>query len=221
MKIRVLIADDHRIIREGLCSLLAEEEDIQVVGQAGDGVSCLTEAEKSNPNVIIMDINMPQMNGLLAIRRLVKECPRARILGLSMQTDRSLVLEALHAGAAGFLSKDCAYDELARAIRAVHGGHSYLSPALTGVLVNDCVRRRSSAETHEMAPDLSPREKEVLQMIADGLTSKEAADKLQISTKTIESHRHNIMNKVGLHSVAELTKYAVQEGLSELNVTGR
>jgi len=215
MSISVVLADDHEIIRNGLRSLLEKETDIQVVGEAQDGRTAVRLAKDLNPDVIVMDVSMPDLNGIEATREISSRAPRTRVLGLSMHSDRRFVARMLQAGAAGYLLKECAYDEFVRAVRTVASGKTYLSPGVTDGIVEAFVRR-PSAETPAAASVLTPRQREVLQLVAEGRATKQIAARLHVSTKTVDTHRHEIMTKLDLHSIAELTKFAVREGLTDL-----
>ena len=215
MSISVVLADDHEIIRNGLRSLLEKETDIQVVGEAQDGRTAVRLAKDLNPDVIVMDVSMPDLNGIEATREISSRAPRTRVLGLSMHSDRRFVARMLQAGAAGYLLKECAYDEFVRAVRTVASGKTYLSPGVTDGIVEAFVRR-PSAETPAAASVLTPRQREVLQLVAEGRATKQIAARLHVSAKTVDTHRHEIMNKLDLHSIAELTKFAVREGLTDL-----
>ena len=221
MGIRVLLVDDHQIVRDGLRSLLGKQMDIEVVGEAENGRDAIALARELSPQVVVMDIGMRELNGIDATRALLSEYPDVKVVALSMHSDRRFIAEMLSAGASGYLLKDSAFDELAAAIRAVTGGRTYLSPGVTGTVIDDYVRRVSGATQTESVPSapgktLSPREREVLQLIADGLSTKEAASKLHLSVKTIETHRRQIMDKLGIYNIAGLIKFAVREGLSSL-----
>ena len=211
MKITVMLVDDHTILREGLASLLAGYEDIEVVAQAENGLEAVQNYEIYLPEVVVMDLTMPIMSGIEATGRIIREHPDARILALSMVLDRSCAAESFKAGAKGYLLKDCAADELLLAIRALSSGKSYLCSAVTNLVINE-FNQKEGVENRQ----LSPREQEVLQLIADGFNTKEIAFKLDVSNKTIESIRANLMKKTGAFSIAELTKYAIREGLSTI-----
>jgi len=215
-KTRVLIVDDHRIVREGLRSLLENEENIDVVGDASNGRECLAMAKTTLPDIVIMDISMPDMNGVEATRMLGETVKNAKVLALSMTSDRRLVQEILRAGARGFLIKDSACVELMQAIRIIQGGNPYLSPAIQGIVVGDIVNGHVSGADASAMTLLSSREREVLQLVAEGIPVKCIAETLGLSPKTIETHRANIMKKVGVHSIPQLTRYAIQEGLTAL-----
>jgi DNA-binding NarL/FixJ family response regulator len=211
----VLLADDHQLFRDGLRSLLQRSPGFTVVGEAADGLEALRLCRDLQPDVVLLDISMPGLNGVEAARRIGVEAPRTRILIVSMHADRRFVAESLRAGARGYLLKDSAFPEMMQAIQAVMRGHVFLSPAITDVVAQDFASRAPSPERSAFRL-LSPREREVLQLLAEGLSTKEIAGKLSVSGKTVETHRRQIMDKLGLHSVAELTKYAVREGLTPL-----
>lgn len=214
MSIRVLLVDDHTIMREGLKALLASATDIQVVAQAADGVEAVRMAAEHAPDVIVMDLTMPNMGGIEATRRIAAASPGIRILALSMVMDRSCVVESLKAGAKGYLVKDCAGEELIGAIRTLATGGSYLCSKITELIISDYAQH-AAADPASAAP-LSRREREVLQLIADGKNTKEIAFTLGVSAKTVEVQRSSIMRKLDLHSIAELTKYALREGLTSI-----
>lgn len=213
MSIKVLIADDHQIMREGLRSLLEKEADIKVLGEAEDGRMIQRMARELKPDVIIMDVAMPDLNGIEATRQIIAELPAVKIIALSMHDDRRFVLNMLKAGAAGYMLKDCAFQELAKAIRVVMSHRTFLSPEVADIVVKDYLSTTKPAESSAFNL-LSPREREVLQLIAEGKTSALIGESLHISVKTVETHRQQIMVKLKLRSVAELTKYAIREGLT-------
>jgi len=215
MKTKILLADDHRIVREGLRSLLEAEDDMQVVGEADNGRRAIEMAEATGPDVVVMDIGMPELNGIEATRRIVHDSPNIRVVALSMHSDRRFMGEILKAGASGYLLKDGAFEELAGAIRIVMSKKMYLSPRIADVVVEDYVRHLPRAEPSVFAA-LTPREREVLQLLAEGKATKQAAAALHVSVKTVETHRRQIMTKLDIHSVAELTKYAIREGLTSV-----
>jgi DNA-binding NarL/FixJ family response regulator len=215
MNIKVLLVDDHKIVREGLRSLLEKEDDITVVAEAGNGRTAVQLANEALPDVVVMDIAMPEMNGIEATRRLTAENPEIRVLALSMHSARRFVSEALSVGAKGYLLKDCAADELVRAIRTVAADKIYLSPDIADQIVKDYVKNLPDSPPAALNV-LSTREKEVLQLIAEGRNTKEIAFTLNVSIKTIETHRQQIMKKLNLQSVAGLTRYAIREGLTPL-----
>ena len=215
MSIRILLADDHKITREGLRSLLEKEQDMDVVAEAENGRTAVRLAHELLPNVVIMDVTMSDLNGVEAARQIVGRFPNVKIIALSMHSDSLFVTEMLRSGASGYLLKDCAFNELALAIRAVASGKTYLSPSISGVVVEDYLHRltKTNSSSSEILTD---REREVLQLMAEGKSTKQIALKLSISVKTVETHRRQIMNKLDIHTVAELTKYAIRKGLTSL-----
>lgn len=215
MNIRVLLVDDHKIMRDGLKALLAKATDIEVVAEAANGNEALQKALESRPDVIVMDLTMPEMGGIEATRRIVASNPDMKILTLSMVIDKSCVVECLKAGAKGYLVKDCAGEELLGAIRALAAGDSYLCARITELVIRDYAQM--AADDPSPSNDkLSKREQEVLQLIADGKNTKEIAFTRGVCIKTIEAQRSNIMKKLDLHSIAELTKYAIRTGLTSI-----
>jgi two-component system response regulator NreC len=216
VSIRILLADDHKIIRDGLRSLLAKQHDMEVIAEAEDGRTAVQLARELKPTVIVMDIAMPDLNGVEATRQVLEIDNGIKVVALSMQSDGPVVRRMFQAGAAGYLLKDCAFEELVKAIRTVLNGRTYLSPDIAGVVV----RNLSSAE-HNMASPLTAKEREVLQLIAEGKSTKEIAQVLSVSVKTIDTHRQHIMDKLDIHNVAELTRYAIREGLTSADARPR
>lgn len=215
MSIRILLADDHQLFREGLRSLLEKEPDVKVVAEADNGRAAVELAGELKPDVVTMDISMPDLNGMEATQQMAKQVPGTKVIGLSMYSDRHFVEGMLKAGASGYLLKDCANEEFIRAIRAVAAGQTYLSPAVAGKVTEDYVRL-AKGQSLPASKTLSAREREVLQLVAEGWGSKQIAGELGVGVKTVESHRHQIMEKLNVHSVAELTKFAIREGLTPL-----
>ena len=215
MKIRVMLADDHRLFRDGLRTLLQQQVDIEVVGMAVDGTSVMDEASKCKPNVVLMDVSMPGLNGIEATRNLLAGHPDIRVIMLSMHADHRFVVESLRAGALGYVLKDCEIGELLGAIRSVVKRQTYLSRPIAEGLVRDYLTLAVHQPESAFAV-LTAREREVLQMLSEGQSTKEIAGALQVSVKTVETHRKNIMDKLNIHSIAELTKYAIREGLTPL-----
>jgi two-component system, NarL family, response regulator NreC len=218
MGIRIILADDHNIIRQGLRAMLEQQADMEVVAEAQDGREILSLASSLDPDIIIMDVAMPNLNGIEATRQITQHGGggKVKILALSMHADKRFAAGMLSAGASGYLLKDCAFDELVQAIRTVRAGQVFLSPAITDVVVEDYVSRVSAADDSAFAV-LTAREREVLQLMAEGQSTKDAAALLHVSPKTVETHRRQIMEKLGIFSVAELTKYAIREGLVSLD----
>jgi two-component system response regulator NreC len=212
---KILIADDHQIVRQGLRFLLEKESDLKVVAEADNGRTTVRLARELNPGVIIMDVAMPELNGIEATRQIIAESPATKVIALSMYADRRFVVNMLKAGASAYLLKDCAFEELIRAIRVVLAHKTYLSPGVTDILVKDCQMGIPMNEISAFAL-LTPREREVLQLMSEGNSTAKIADRLHVSIKTVESHRQQLMQKLNLRSVAELTKYAIREGLTSL-----
>lgn len=213
--IRILLVDDHTIMREGLSALLAEQPDIEIVGEASDGRTAIDLVRTCSPDVVVMDVGMPDLNGIDATRRIRSEYPQARVVALSTHTDKRYVQHMLEAGACGYVLKIAAYEELLRAVRAASQGGTYLSAEIAGGVVERALHGRPAAEA-TAGVKLGTREREVLQLVAEGKTSGEAAKAMHISIKTVETHRRNIVLKLGLHGTAELTKYAIREGLTSI-----
>jgi len=211
----ILIADDHQIVRQGLKSLLDRYPDFKVVGEAADGRSAVSLAKQLRPDVVVMDIAMPDLNGIEATRQLHVAQPAIKVVALSMHADRRFANEMLAAGAKSYLVKDGAFEELAEAIRAVMADTIYLSPRIAGAVVKDSSRGEPPIDSTAFNR-LSPREREVLQLMAEGRSTKEIALDLDLSVKTVETHRRQFMEKLNMFSVAELTKYAIREGLTTL-----
>jgi two-component system, NarL family, response regulator NreC len=215
--IRVLIADDHTMFRAGLRALLATEQDIEVIGEAADGEEAVAKSRKLVPDVVVMDILMPGMNGIEATSRLAAECPATKVLVLSMYDDEEHVQKLLAAGAAGFVLKQATTDELVRAIREVVAGGLPLSPSIAAKVVRDYARRVRGEQEASATGALTAREREVLILVAQGQTNQTIAEQLGLSRKTVDVHRTNLMRKLGLHDVTELVKYALRTGLITLD----
>ena len=211
--IKVLIADDHGIVRAGLKLLFEKSPDIQVVGEACDGREAVRLASELRPDVVVMDIGMPLLNGLDAASQIVRDNERVAIVILSMYTDESYVMRALEAGAKGYLVKDNADDDVERAIRSAASGKPYFSPVIADSMLQDYMRLMKERRVHDSYEVLTDREREVLQLLAEGKSNKEAAAVLNLSPYTIETHRTNMMQKLGLHNTAEIVLYAVRKGI--------
>lgn len=217
MNIRLIIADDHELMREGLKSLIEQDTGVEVVGEADNGQEIVDLTSKLGPHVVVMDIAMPALNGIEATRKIISASPNTRVVALSGHANKEFVREMLSAGASAYVLKKRAYEELGRAIREVMKGRKYLSPDVARGVVDDYIELSSSISENPAFIVLTDREREVLQQLAEGKTTKEMADSLSVSVKTVETHRRNIMEKLNLHSVAELTKYAIREGVTSLD----
>ena len=215
MAITVLIVDDHQITREGIRSMLEREPDMKVLGEAEDGRSAVRLARELGPDVILMDVSMPDMNGILATGIILAESPKIKVLALSMLADARVVHNMLRAGASGYLIKDCSFKELVRAIRMLVANRTYLSPGIMDVVVKDYVRPPAHADSPSSS-NLTVRESEVLQLVAEGYSTSQIAKSLYLSIKTIETHRQNLMAKINARGIAGLTKYAIREGLTSV-----
>ncbi len=214
MTIKVLVADDHRMVLEGLTNLINEQTDMNTVGKATDGREAVKLTAEINPDVIVMDLTMPNLNGIDATRMITKNASTTRIIALSMHSEKRFIRAALEAGASGYLVKENAFEELVNAIRAVNKGQNYLCPVATKTMILDYLHHTKVERDGTDRDILTPREREVLQMIAEGRRTKEIAGTLHISVKTVETHRKNIMEKLDVKSVAELTRYAIREGIT-------
>lgn len=215
MNTRILLADDHKLIRDGLRTLLEKHRDLVVVAEADDGRHAVALTAELRPDLVIMDVSMRELNGIEATRQIRQRFPRVRVLALSMYADRRYASRMLEAGASGYLLKDCAFDELVEAVRAVMGGRTYLAEQLAGTGATRPDVRRAPPDPAAPRP-ITPREREVLQCLAEGKSTKETAADLGLSPKTVDVHRRNIMQKLGVSSIPELTRYAIREGLTAL-----
>ena len=211
--VRILLADDHTVMRNGLRLLLERQPNLQVVGEAADGRQAVALCETVNPDVVVMDIAMPNLNGIEAARQIVNRNPRTAIAILSMHSDESYVIRALKAGARAYLLKDSAEADLLAAVRALTEGKSFFSPAISKILVEDYMRQLESRGVEDTYELLTNREREILQLLAEGRTNKEVANMLNLSLYTVETHRTHILQKLNLHSVPELILYAVRKGI--------
>jgi len=212
-KIRVLIVDDHTILRDGISALLALAADIEVIGEAENGREAIDRARQLAPDVVLMDIAMPAMDGLEATRRIHKEFPQMKVLTLTQYDDREHLLSLLEAGAEGFISKTAASSNLASAIRSVYQGDSFLSPSVAKLLLKHYRQGARAGKGQDPYDQLTDREREVLKLLAEGHTSREIADTLVISPKTVEGHRTNLMAKLDIHNRTDLVKYALRKGI--------
>jgi two-component system response regulator NreC len=214
-KIRVLLADDHTILRAGLRMMLNAQPDILVVGEASDGKEAIAVTLRLQPDVVIMDITMPEMTGIDATRQIKKDCPDVKILILTMHENEGYLFQSLRAGASGYMMKEAADTELIQAIRTVQSGRFYLSPTAQSMMVGDYLLRVHAGEEKDSYNDLTEREREILKLVAEGLTNNQIAERLVISPKTVDTHRTHVMDKLNLHSRSELVKYAMRRGLLE------
>ena len=212
-RLRILLADDHTIVRQGLRKVLEERPEWEVVAEAGDGREAVRQAEQLKPDVAILDVAMPLLNGIEATRQIGKKSPSTRVLVLSMHADDAYVIQILQAGAIGYLLKDSADVDLIQAVTAAAAGKSFFSPAIARVMLDDYVRQLSDKGVTDRYETLSEREREIFQLIAEGKANKEIAALLSISPSTVETHRARIMDKLDLHSAAEIVLYAVRRGV--------
>lgn len=215
MSTRIILADDHGIMREGLRALLEKQPGIEVIAEAENGRTTVELSRELKPDVVIIDISMPDLNGIEATRQIIAESPGVKVIALSMHSDRKFVREMLSAGASGYMLKDSAFEELDKAISTVNDNQTYLSPGVADTVVKDYLGKIVT-DNSAASIALTNREREVLQLFAEGKTTKQIASLLCVSIKTIETHRKQIMDKLGLNSIAELTKYAIREGLTSL-----
>ncbi len=213
MKIRVLLADDHTILRAGLKMMLNAQPDIEVVGEAQDGRQAIQEAQRLQPDIVLMDITMPDINGIEATRQIKRLLPDIRVLMLTMHEHDEYVFQALQAGASGYMLKEAADTELITALRVIKSGQFYLSPTAQSVVVGDYLQRVRTGEERDSYSSLTEREREILKLVAEGYTNNQIAERLIISPKTVDTHRTHIMDKLNMHSRAELIKYAMRRGL--------
>jgi len=215
MGTRIILVDDHAVVREGLRSLIEKQPDMAVVGEAEDGRKAVELVRELQPDAVITDITMPNLNGVDATRQIVREFPKVKVLALSIHCNRTFVADMLRAGASGYVLKECSFDELVEAIRTVVGGGTYLSPKVAGVVVSDYVNhlfRRAESSLER----LTEREREVLQLVGEGKNTKQVALALHVSTKTVEANRRKIMEKLDAHSVADLVRISILGGLASL-----
>jgi two-component system response regulator NreC len=216
IRIRIVLADDHKITRQGLLNMLKDQRDMEVVGEAENGHGAVTLAKELSPNVVIMDVSMPDLNGISATRRIVSESSNSKVIGLSMHSDKRFVKGMFEAGASGYLLKDCAFEELVQAIQTVANNQVYLSPSIASIMIEEVLKVPSDKETSKVSL-LTDREREIVQLLAEGKSTKDIAYRLNLSVKTIETHRRRIMERLEIQSIAELTKFAIKEGLTSLD----
>jgi DNA-binding NarL/FixJ family response regulator len=215
MNVRILLVDDHQMFREGLRAILERDANLTVVGEASNGRQALEMAGKTlSPDVVIIDIGMPGLNGVDATRQIVGGNSDVKVIALSAHSDRRFIAAMLEAGASGYVLKEAASEEILRAVQVVHRGNKYLSPAIAGTVIEELLSHKTSAPGKTSRTPLAAREREIVQLLAEGKTSKDVANLLHISVKTVETHRRNIMGKLKVRSIAGLTKYAIREGLT-------
>lgn len=208
-KIRVLIVDDHHLVRAGIAALLKDQKDIHVVGEAGSAIGAINKCAQLHPHVVLMDISMPEVDGIEATEELLKQNPAVKVLALTQYDQEEYVRRIMRAGARGYLLKNSLADELLKAIRAVHRGETFFTPAISNLMVHAYVKQAASQSTQKEQIHLTEREREILRLIAEGNTNQQIAKRLFISTRTVEFHRANLIQKVGAHDVASLVKYAL------------
>lgn len=212
-RIRLLLADDHAVIRAGLRLVLERQRDFEVLGEAADGREAVAKASDLHPDVVVLDLAMPNLNGMEATRQISAAMPNVQVVVLSVHSDEEYVLRALKAGARAYVLKEAGEGDLIAAVRAVHAGKSFFSPAVSRMLVEDYVRQLHNRDLEDSFELLTPREREILQLVAEGKSNKEIAQTLSVSVYTVETHRGNLMEKLNLHSVPELILYAVRKGV--------
>ena len=218
-KIRILLADDHQVVREGFRALLAAEPDFEIVAETGDGLEALRLAEHQKPHVLVVDLMMPGLNGLEVVRQITQRLPRTHVVVLSMHANEAYVLEALKNGACAYVLKDASAADLVRAVREANHGRRYLSPPLSEPAIDNYIQRARNSDSLDLYETLTNREREVLQLGAEGHTNAEIAGRLFISPRTVETHRANVMHKLGLRSQTELVRYALQRGILPIEGT--
>lgn len=216
MSIRIILSDDHKIVREGIRSLLEKQPDMEIVGEAEDGYATLKLVDELLPNIVIIDVAMATLNGIETTRQIIDKHPEIKVIALSMYSDKRLVVKMLKAGASGYLLKDCAFEELVKAIRVILVDQIYLCSMVAGIVVREHLYNLATSDSPQLSTTLSNREQEVLQLLAEGKSVKEIASHLSLSIKTIETYRQQLMNKLNIRSIAELTKYAIREGITTL-----
>jgi two-component system response regulator NreC len=212
-KKRVVIAEDHKILRQGLRSLLSTSDDLEVIGEAGDGMAAIRTIKETDPDLVLLDLNMPKMDGLAVIKEIKQRSPDTKILALTMHRKEEYILEVFNSGGDGYCLKSSGHEDLMMAIRAVLSGKQYVSPEISGLVLEGYLESRKRIRKQSSFQTLTQREKEVLKLVGEGYQNKEIADYLCISTKTVEKHRANIMQKLDLHTASALTAYAIEKGL--------
>jgi len=214
MSIRILIADNHGILRQGIQALIGKHSDVEVVGQADNGLEAVELARQLQPDIVLMDVTMPVLNGIEATRQIKSELPEVKILALSVHAKREFVLDMIKAGASGYMLKECVLDDLIRAINTVVAGQSYLSPQIAGIVLESITKDSIFAVGDHLSKTLTPRERQVLGLLAEGMSAKQVASQLGLNVKTIEANRRQIMEKADVNNLVDLTKYAIRQGLT-------
>lgn len=216
-KIKILVSDDHNLVRQGIVALLNVESGLEVIGEASDGFEAVRLAKKLNPDIVIMDLSMPNLNGLEATHQIKRDVPNVKVLILTQHENEEYVIQIIKAGASGYVLKTSVSDDLIKAITEIQKGEKFFSPSISRMIIDDYKKRTQGLHTETRAPELTHREKEVLQLIAEGRTNQEVAGKLFISVRTVEFHRANMMHKLQLSDLAGLIKYAIQKGIVQIN----
>ncbi|MDB6122058.1 MAG: Two component transcriptional regulator, LuxR family [Pedosphaera sp.] len=216
-KIKILLADDHPVVRKGIGSCLSSLDHVEIVGEAIDGREAINKVAELSPHLVLMDIDMPNMSGLDATKVIRKDFPTVKVLILSVHTNKEYVLQIIRSGAQGYVLKDASPADLVRAIESVHSGGAFFSPDISQIMLDQYLAESSNGEENSSSKNLTTREREVLAMIAEGQSNKEMASNLGVGVRTIETHRERVMNKLDIHSVAGLTKYAIANGIAKLD----
>jgi len=216
MPVRVLLADDHAVLRDGLRLLIEAGGDVKVIGIAADGLQAVREVQRLNPDVVVMDISMPKLDGIEATHQICRGCPDSRVIILSVHSTSEHIYRALRAGARGYLLKESAGEEVVEAVRAVYAGRQYFSPAISEIMVRAYVHQHEASYGKSPLERLSPREYEILRFLAEGLSNQEIAESLGLSVKSVETYRSRMMQKLGIHDLASLVKFAIEHGLTTL-----
>lgn len=214
MSMRILVADNHGILRQGIQALIEKHSDMEVIGHAGDGLTAVEMTRELQPDVVLMDVTMPVLNGIEATRRIKSELPDVKVLALSVHAKREFVLDMTRAGASGYILKECVLDDLVQALNTVVAGHSYLSPQITSIVLDGITKDSILTAGDRLSQTLTPRERQVLRLLVEGMSAKQVALQLGLSVKTVEGNRRQVMEKADVDNLVDLTKYAIREGLT-------